>query len=133
MTQSPYTVTISGYEYNIDKVCNAFIVAYYYGSITHMVMIQRRLCDYTMWVSLKIRSHRMFMFSVRLLLLANEEKLLKQFLETYGENTNNINPELFTMTNPEKGSTSKKRYLTFQRMKRYSYPQNWADYPCIVL
>ena len=51
-------------------------------------MSDKRVCDYIAALTLELRNHKMFMFSVRLLLLSNEEKKLKQFLETYGENTN---------------------------------------------
>lgn len=89
--QSPYTVSLGGGNFDFDKICNAFIVAYYYGSLTHMILIRKRICDYTASLALELRNHRLFMFSVRQFLLANEEKKLRQFLETYGENTNNTN------------------------------------------
>ena len=90
-TQPPNTVNIGGASYILDNICNTFIVAYYYGSLTHMVMIRKRVFEYVGRLALEARMHRIFMFSVRLLLMSNEEKLLKQFLETYGENTNNTN------------------------------------------
>ena len=91
LTQSPYTVNFGGADYTFEKAANGFIVAYYYGSITHMLMTRKRIYDYTLGLSLEIRDHRMFMFTVRLLLLSCEEKMLSQFLDAYGENTNNIN------------------------------------------
>ena len=91
VNKSTYTVNIGGIDNTLDKVVDAFIVAYYYGSITHMIMTRQRLYEYLIGVSLDIRSHKMFMFCVELLLLANDEKNLKMFLNNYGENTNNIN------------------------------------------
>lgn len=90
-TQSPYTVNLGGADYTLEKATNAFIVAYYYGSITQMLMTRKRIYDYTLGLSLEVRNHRLFMFTVRLLLLSCEEKILRQFIDTYGENTNNIN------------------------------------------
>lgn len=90
-TQSPYRVNLGGVDFIIEKACNAFIVAYYYGSITHMLMLRKRLFEYLTGVALEIRNHKTFMFCVKLLILANEGKTLKQFLNAYGENTNNIN------------------------------------------
>lgn len=92
-TQSPYTVNLGGADYTIEKTANAFIVAYYYGSITQMLMIRKRICDYTLGLALEVRNHRIFMFTVRLLLLSCEEKMLRQFLDAYGENTNSINSD----------------------------------------
>ncbi len=89
-TQSPYAVNLGGADYMIEKTANAFIVAYYYGSITQMLMIRKRICDYTLGLALEVKNHRLFMFSVRLLLLSCEEKMLRQFLDAYGENTNSI-------------------------------------------
>ncbi len=90
-TQSPFTVNLGGVDYAIEKTANAFLVAYYYGSITQMILTRKRIYDYTLGLSLEVRNHRMFMFTVRLLLLSCEEKTLRQFLDAYGENTNNIN------------------------------------------
>lgn len=90
-TQSPYTVNIGGVDYTLEKVSNAFVVAYYYGSITHMLLTCKRIYNYILGVALEVRDHKMFLFAVRLLLLSNEEKMLSQFLNVYGENTNNIN------------------------------------------
>ena len=90
-TQSPYRVNLGGVDFIIEKACNAFIVAYYYGSITHMLMLRKRLIEYLIGVALEIRNHKTYMFCVKLLILSNEEKTLKQFLNAYGENTNNIN------------------------------------------
>ena len=92
-TQSPYTVNLGGIDYVIEEVCNAFLVAYYYGSITHMIILRKRLYQYLTGISLETRSHRTFMFTIKLLLMANDEKILKQFLSAYGENTNNINDQ----------------------------------------
>lgn len=90
-TQSPYTVNIGGANYTLEETANAFIVAYYYGSLTQMLMIRKRIYRYTIGLSLKARNHRMFMFTVRLLLISGDEKMLRRFLNAYGENTNNIN------------------------------------------
>ena len=90
-TQSPYTVDLGVASYTIEETANAFIVAYYYGSLTQMLMTCKRLYTYTIGLSLKVRNHRMFMFTVRLLLLSCDEKMLRRFLSIYGENTNNIN------------------------------------------
>ncbi len=56
-----------------------------------MIMIRRKLYEYLMTASLETRVHKTFLFTVRLLLLANDEKLLKQFLYAYGESTNSFN------------------------------------------
>lgn len=93
VTQSPYSINIGGVDANIDKACDAFLVAYFYGSITHMLMTRKRLYEYMIGLALEIRNHRTFMFCVELLLLSNEDKMLKQFLNSYGENTNNINAQ----------------------------------------
>lgn len=90
-TQSPYTINIGGADYAVEKACNSFIVAFYYGSITQMVMLRKRLYDYLTNVSMETKDHKTFMFSVKLLLMSNDEKVLKRFLYAYGENTNNIN------------------------------------------
>lgn len=84
-------INIGGVDYAIDKVCNIFLVAYFYGSITHMIMIRKRLYEYLMTVSLETREHKTFLFTVKLLLMAHDEKSLKKFLYAYGENTNNFN------------------------------------------
>lgn len=93
MTQSPYAINIGGIDSTIEKACNTFLVAYCYGSITHMIMLRRRLYEYLTGISLEIREHRIFMFTVKLLLISNDEKVLKRFLAAYGENTNNINDQ----------------------------------------
>lgn len=85
------TINLGGVDYAIEKACNVFLVAYFYGSITHMIMIRKRLYEYLMTVSLETREHRTFLFTVKLLLMAHDEKSLKQFLYAYGENTNNFN------------------------------------------
>lgn len=92
-TQSPFAVNIGGADYSIDKVCSSFIVAYAYGSITHMLLIRKRLYEYLITLSLEVRDHRMFMLCVRLLVLSGESKTLKSYLKAYGENTNNINTQ----------------------------------------
>ncbi|ETP71516.1 SIS domain-containing protein [Lachnospiraceae bacterium JC7] len=92
-TQSPFAVNIGGADYSIDRVCNSFIVAYAYGSITHMLLIRKRLYEYLIALSLEVRDHRMFMLCVRLLVLSGEAKTLKNYLQAYGENTNNINAQ----------------------------------------
>lgn len=93
LTQSPFAVNLGGVNYEIEEVCNAFLVAYCYGSITHMIILRKRLYQYLTGVSLEIRWHKMFMFTIKLLFMANDEKILKQFLSAYGENTNNINDQ----------------------------------------
>ena len=89
--QPSYMISWGGVDYTIEKAINAFVVAYYYGSITHMLLTRKRICNCLLGLVLEVRNHRMFMFTVRLLLLANEDKLLRKFLDSYGENTNNIN------------------------------------------
>lgn len=84
-------INLGGVDYALEKACNVFLVAYFYGSITHMIMIRKKLYEYLMTVSLETREHRTFLFTVRLLLMAHDEKFLKQFLYAYGENTNSFN------------------------------------------
>lgn len=93
LTQSPYTVNLGGIDFTVDKACKSFLVAFYYGSITQMLLLRKRLTEYLMSVSMELRNHKMFMFCIRLLLLANDEKSLKKYLTTYGENTNSINSQ----------------------------------------
>lgn len=85
------TINLGGVDYAIEKVCNVFLVAYFYGSITHMVMIRKKLYEYLMTVSLETRGHKTFLFTVKQLLMAHDEKNLRKFLYAYGENTNNFN------------------------------------------
>ena len=91
LTQSPYTVDLGDADNIMERICNTFVIAYCYGSITHMVIYRKRLYKYLMGVVLEIRSHRMFMLTIKLLLMSNDEKVLKQLLSAYGENTNNVN------------------------------------------
>ena len=86
-------MNIGGADFSIDKVCESYIVAYAYGSITHMLLIRKRLYEYLIALSLEVRDHRMFMLCVRLLVLSGEAKALKNYLQAYGENTNNINAQ----------------------------------------
>lgn len=91
LVKPSHIINLGGVDYAIEKACNVFLVAYFYGSITHMIMIRRKLYEYLMTVSLETREHRTFLFTVRLLLMAHDEKVLKQFLYAYGENTNSFN------------------------------------------
>ena len=82
----------SYYDINrlLEKICNVFIVASFYGSLTHMLIVRKRLYDCISVLSISLRDHRLFMLSVRLLLLLLDAKELKKYLDTYGENTNSI-------------------------------------------
>lgn len=91
LMQSPYTVNIGGVDYILDKVTNAFLVAYQYGSLSHLLLHRKRLYEYLAIISYTVKDHKMFIFVIKLLLLANDEKMLKQFWTSYGENTNSIN------------------------------------------
>ena len=91
LIQSPYTVNIGGADCILDKAANAFLVAYQYGSLSHLLLHRNRLYEYLAILSYKVRDHKMFIFTIKLLLLANDEKMLKQFWTSYGENTNSIN------------------------------------------
>ncbi len=86
-----HIINLGNVDFAIGKACNVFLVAYFYGSITHMIMIRKRLYEYLMTISLETREHRIFLFTIKLLLMAHDEKSLKQFLYAYGENTNNFN------------------------------------------
>jgi len=91
MVRPSNTINLGGVDYAIEKACNVFLIAYFYGSISHMIMIRKRLYEYLMTVSLEAREHKTFLFTVKLLLMEHDEKNLKQFLYAYGENTNNFN------------------------------------------
>lgn len=91
LVKSPNTINLGGVDYAIEEVCNIFLVAYFYGSITHMVMIRKKLYEYLITVSLETRAHKTFLFTVKLLLMAHDERRLKKLLYVYGENTNNFN------------------------------------------
>lgn len=91
LMNSPYTVNLGVTDYILDKATSAFMVAYHYGSLTHMLLHRKRLCEYLMIMSFEIRDHKMFICAAKMLLLMNDGKLLKQFMATYGENTNSIN------------------------------------------
>lgn len=91
LVKPSHMIDLGSVDYAIEKACNVFLVAYFYGSITHMVTIRNKLYEYLMTVSLETREHRTFLYTVRLLLMAHDEKNLKKFLYTYGENTNNFN------------------------------------------
>lgn len=91
LVKPSYVFNLGGADYAIKKACNIFLVAYFYGSITHMIMIRKILYEYLMTISLETKEHRTFLFTVRLLLMEHDEKALKQFLYAYGENTNNFN------------------------------------------
>lgn len=91
MVKPSYIINLGSVDYVIENVCNVFLVAYYYGSITHMIMLRKKLYDYLTTISLESRNHRTFLFTVRLLLMANDEKTLKKLLYAYGDNTNNFN------------------------------------------
>lgn len=104
LAKPSYMINLGGVDYAIEKACNVFLVAYFYGSITHMIMIRKRLYEYLMIVSLETRKHRTFLFVVRLLLMVHDEKPLKNFLYAYGENTNSFNDSdiKFLLTGIEK-------------------------------
>lgn len=93
VTQSLIPVNVGGVDCCIDDICEAYIVAYAYGSITHMLMTRKRLYEYLISISLEVRDHKIFMLCVRLLILSGESKGLKSYLKAYGENTNNINAQ----------------------------------------
>lgn len=119
--QSPYAINIGGVDYMLEKACNAFIVAYYYGSITHMLMIRKYICDYLLELALEIRDHSIFMLVVRLLLLSGDEKMLRNFLSVYGENTNaiNSNDTNILLVALNKQPISSKRILAREYMLNY--------------
>lgn len=91
LIQSPYTVNIGGVDCILDKATNAFLVAYQYGSLSHLLLHRKRLYEYLAIMSYTVKDHKMFIFVIKLLLLTNDEKMLKQFWTSYGENTNSIN------------------------------------------
>jgi len=127
-TQSPYTVNLGGIDCVLDKVCDSFIVAYCYGSITQMLMIKNRLFEYLSVVSFDIRNHKTFLFCVKLLILTGEDKKLKQFLNVYGENTNNINnyDVLYLLENVDVLPTQARRLLAKQQVIKY-YGYYYSD------
>lgn len=91
LVKPSHMIDLGGVVYALERVCNVFLVAYFYGSITHMILIRRKLYEYLMTVSLESREHRTFLFTIRLILMTHDEKILKQFLYTYGGNTNSFN------------------------------------------
>lgn len=120
-TQSPYTVNFGGIDYVIDKACDSFVVAYCYGSITQMLMLKNRLYEYLSVVSFEIRNHKTFLFCVKLLILTGDDKKLKQFLNVYGENTNNINYQdvLYLLENIDVLPTQARRMFARQQVMKY--------------
>lgn len=119
--QSPYTVNLGGIDYVIDKACDSFVVAYCYGSITQMLMLKNRLYEYLSVVSFEIRNHKTFLFCVKLLILTGDDKKLKQFLNVYGENTNNINYQdvLYLLENIDVLPTQARRMFARQQVMKY--------------
>ena len=91
LMNSSHIINLGSVDYTIEKACNVFLVAYFYGSITHMIMIRKKLYEYLMTISLETREHKTFLFTIRLLLMNHDEKALKKFLYAYGENTNSFN------------------------------------------
>ena len=91
--KSTFAMNISNMHHIIENVCNSFVVAYVYGSITHMLLIRKRIYDYLIALSFEFRNHSMFMLCVKLLVLSGENKELKKYILSYGENTNNINKQ----------------------------------------
>ena len=90
LMNSSHIINLGSVDYTIEKACNVFLVAYFYGSITHMIMIRKKLYEYLMTISLETREHKTFLFTIRLLLMNHDEKALKKFLYAYGENTNSF-------------------------------------------
>lgn len=119
--QSPYTANLGGIDYVIDKACDSFVVAYCYGSITQMLMLKNRLYEYLSVVSFEIRNHKTFLFCVKLLILTGDDKKLKQFLNVYGENTNNINYQdvLYLLENIDVLPTQARRMFARQQVMKY--------------
>lgn len=120
-TQSPYTVNLGGIDYVIDKACDSFVVAYCYGSITQMLMLKNRLYEYLSVITFEIRNHKTFLFCVKLLILTGDDKKLKQFLNVYGENTNNINYQdvLYLLENTDVLPTQARRMFARQQVMKY--------------
>lgn len=91
--QSPYTVNFGGIDLCLEKLVDVFIVALQYGSIVHMELIRNKLLDFLMNVSLRDREHNMYLCTVELLILDTDSKILKDFMQTYGESTNHLNSD----------------------------------------
>lgn len=67
------------------------------------------------------RFAKIFMFCVKLLILCNEEKVLKQFLKAYGENTNNINAQdvKYLITSIKKQPITTRKIIARQQSLKY--------------
>lgn len=90
---SPYTVNLGGLNYVTDKLCDTFIVSIIYGSITHSIMIRKRMQLLLTGACIEYREHKMFILLVKQMLLDGNQKELEKFLRSYGEYTDNINSE----------------------------------------
>lgn len=88
-----YAVDQGSIELMLNRICDIFIVAYYYGSITQMIYVRKRVSDCLMQTAIETRNTKTFLFCVRLLSLDNRSDLLRAFVQAYGVNSNAIRSE----------------------------------------
>lgn len=90
---SPFTSHLGGVDYIINQVVEIFVAALCYGSLTHILNIREKLLAYLQNYCVQIRNHKMFVFTIKMLILCGKKKELNKFLRAYGEYTDNINDE----------------------------------------
>lgn len=90
---SPFTINIGGFSQIIDKIVDIFVAAITYGSLTHILRIRNKLCDFLQGVCIQNPNHKMYLFIIKLLLLCGEKNELKKFIKAYGEYTDTLNDD----------------------------------------
>lgn len=91
--ESPYTVHIGGCEQELNQIVDIYISALLYGSITHTLLIREKIVTFLQESCLKERDHRVWVVTIKLLLLIGKEKNLTNFVESYGIYTDYISAE----------------------------------------
>ncbi len=92
-TELPDTIHIGRDDRLFDNLANTFIAAVDSVSITHFLLVRKRIISLYSLLSFEYRIHSVFILVVKILILESDEKNLKRYINRYGEATSHISSD----------------------------------------
>lgn len=99
--QSPYTTSFGGVEIVFEKIASIFVIAFIYGSLTHILTTPERIIDALSSFCLVYNNHRMYIELLKLLVIFQKDKEIEKISRAYNQTTDMINSDdIHIISNP---------------------------------
>lgn len=90
---SPDTIHLGSQDHLFENLAKTFIAAVDCLSITHFLLVRKKIISLYSLLSFEFRNHSLFITAVKMLILERDEKNLKRYINRYGETTSHISAE----------------------------------------